>query len=224
MKRLDVSQLIEACQELGIDEDHALSDQLVALLEHMASAVANKLEIAACGVNHSEMGMLASFAPLSAGDRCPSLIEAADDEGSWQVATTRTLLVCGNDLEQARLARCAVERHGVTVIEARSAEEARKAYRQHRINLVITDTVLPTRRGFDLVQYIASLEGEKGGRRKVPVIAISQDATTGADRRVGDLPGVLASVPKPVNWEWLGPLVGQLCHAQRGQSDGRLPH
>jgi len=214
MKKLDVSQLIELCTEAGVDGEQEMTQALYAILERMAAAAADKLGVAACGVEYSDYGMLASFAPRAQGDPCPALLEAFDDEGEWNSAPQRTLLVCDEDHDQIRLARHAVAGLGVTVIEAHSADEAWQAYQNNRVNLVVTDAVLPGLEGIDLMQRIVALEGSRGNRRKVPVITISGDAcAAGTSIDDDDHAGAMARLNKAIDWERLGPVIGEMCRA-----------
>jgi len=213
MKRLDVSQLIELCRELGLDDEQELTQSLYATMDKLAAGAAEKLGVAACGVEYSNYGVLASFAPKAPGDACPALLEAFDDEGQWHEAPRRTLLFCDADADQIGLARRAVAGFGVTVIEARSADEAWEAYQENRVNLILADTDLPGLEGVDLMQKIVALEGSRGNRRKVPLITASADAGAGTDPDDGSHTGAVTRLQKPFDWERLGPMIGELCHA-----------
>lgn len=210
MKRLDVSQLIELCRELGLDNEQELTQSLYDTMEQLAAGAAEKLGVAACGVEYSNYGVLASFAPKAPGDHCPALLEAFDDEGQWNEPPRRTLLFCDGDDSQIGLARRAVASLGVTVIEAHSADEAWEAYQTNRVNLVFADADLPGLDGVDLMRKIVALEGSRGNRRKVPVITASDDVGAG---HPGGQTGVVTRLQKPIDWKRLGPMIGELCHA-----------
>ncbi|MEM1191654.1 MAG: response regulator [Pseudomonadota bacterium] len=213
MKRLDVSQLLELCKEIGADEDQALTDALFSAVDQLATAAADKLGVTACGVENSDLGVLASFAPKADSDPCPGLLESFDDEGEWQVAPRRTLLVCDENHDQTRLASRAVENLGVSVVETHSADEAWQAYQQNRVNLVIADTGLPIEHGVDLLNKIAALEGSRGHRRRVPVITISRDAGSDAEAGASSTSEAADRQHKPLDWERLGPVISELCQS-----------
>ncbi|MEO1078203.1 MAG: response regulator [Pseudomonadota bacterium] len=213
MKRLDVSQLLELCKEIGVDEDQLMTDALFSALDQLATAAADKLGVAACGVDNSDLGVLASFAPKTDGDACPDVIASFDDEGEWQVAPRRTLLVCDENHDQTRLASRAVANLGVSVVETHSADEAWQAYQENRVNLVIADTHLPGEDGVDLLNKIVALEGSRGHRRNVPVITISRDAGSETDSEASSPADAAVRSHKPLDWERLGPVISELCQS-----------
>ncbi|MEL7046512.1 MAG: response regulator [Pseudomonadota bacterium] len=213
MKRLDVSQLLELCKEIGVDEDQLLTDALFTALDQLATAAADKLGVAACGVDNSDLGVLASFAPKADGEPCPDVLASFDDEGEWQAAPRRTLLVCDENHDQTRLASRAVANLGVSVVETHSADEAWQAYQENRVNLVIADTHLPGEDGVDLLNKIVALEGSRGHRRNVPVITISRDAGSETDSQASSPADAAVRPHKPLDWERLGPVISELCQS-----------
>ncbi|TXS95738.1 response regulator [Parahaliea maris] len=211
MKKLDVSQLLELCSNVGVENHETLTQTLLATLNELAVGVASKLDIETLGVENSPRGVLVRFGPRIPEHPCPPVLEAFDDEGSWH-ESPRTLLICDDDRMQGLQAREAVNRLGVNVIDTHSTEEAWQAYRENRVNLVITDIELPGQDGLELLRKIAAFEGYQGRRRKVPVITISDDTTdVGAD--VVDKAGGMAHLKKPIDWVRLGPVIKELCHA-----------
>ncbi len=213
MKRLDVSQLLELCKEIGVDEDQSLTETLLSAVDQLATAAADKLGVAASGVENSDLGVLASFAPKKDGDTCPDVLASFDDEGEWQVAPRRTLLVCEENHDQTRLASRAVANLGVSVVETHSADEAWQAYQENRVNLVIADSALPGEDGVDLLNKIVALEGSRGHRRNVPVITISRDAGSETDSGESAQSDTAVRPHKPLDWERLGPVISELCQS-----------
>lgn len=210
MKKLDVSQLLELCRNVEVENQAALTQTLLDTLDQLARGAADKLDISTCGVEHSRRGVLVRFAPRIPEHPCPTILESFDDEGSWH-ESPRTLLICDDDRKQGLQARAAVNQLGVHVIDTHSTEEAWEAYQENRVNLVITDIELPGQDGLELLRKIAAFEGHQGRRRKVPVITIS-GAASNVGAEVVDQAGGMAHLKKPIDWVRLGPVIKELCH------------
>ncbi|MCB1686835.1 MAG: response regulator [Pseudomonadales bacterium] len=215
MKKLDVSQLLELCTDVGVENRHELSQTLLNTLDQLAAGAARKLGVACGGVEYGHHGVLVAFGPLAPLDPCPAVLASLDDEGVWCDRPQSTLLICDDDHNQTLLARRALASLGVRVIETHSAEEAWQAYQANEVNLVIADSALPDEDGFALLKKIVACEGRRGGRRCVPIITISKDAdaTNVIDAESVGRVGSVVHLNKPLDWSQLGPVIRELCHA-----------
>jgi DNA-binding NtrC family response regulator len=72
------------------------------------------------------------------------------------MASTETLLVVENESAVRNLVQLALERHGYVVLTAESATEAMRVSDRHegRIDLLITDVVMPDLRGPELARKL----------------------------------------------------------------------
>lgn len=90
-----------------------------------------------------------------------------------------------------------LEAEGYIVLKARSAEEARTAFRRHRkfVGLLVTDLVLPDQNGYELA------EGLRNSGAEMPVIFMSGYARTIAPRALKQ--AATFYLPKPYTAESL---------------------
>lgn len=72
---------------------------------------------------------------------------------------TETILVAEDQVEVRSVVRAALTRHGYTVLEAADGEEALRTVREHKgpIHLLLTDVVMPSISGHELVKRLRRL-------------------------------------------------------------------
>ena len=88
---------------------------------------------------------------------------------AFQLGGSETILLVEDDDRVRRVSANALKRHGYRVLEARSAETALMAYMEHRdrIDMVVSDVVLPRKSGPALLQELHLL------RSDLPVLFVS---------------------------------------------------
>ncbi len=82
------------------------------------------------------------------------------------------VLVVEDDAATARIIQARLEMEGLTVFVAPNGVEGLEILRQHAIDLVTTDLMMPAMNGFRLVQEIRDLPPPKG---RVPILLISSN-------------------------------------------------
>ncbi len=78
-----------------------------------------------------------------------------------------TILVVDDEEEVRSLLRLTLEREGYTVFDAADGTQAMAVYREHGVDVVITDIVMPEKEGIELIMELKALDSE------TPIIAIS---------------------------------------------------
>jgi two-component system, chemotaxis family, response regulator PixH len=94
---------------------------------------------------------------------------------------------------------------GISVLTARSAEEAFERVKKNQFDVIILDVILPDRSGFEICRELKA-EAET---RKIPVIICSTKGTE-MDKFWGMKQGADAYLSKPINQEELIQTVNQL--------------
>ena len=111
------------------------------------------------------------------------------------LVTSLSVLVVDDDAEICELLRTALERMGHSVRTALSGAEALKIVQETEVDIVITDVLMPTMDGYELIGHL---------RRNHPdarVIAMSGGALASAEHYLSGARafGAVASLPKPFN-------------------------
>jgi DNA-binding response OmpR family regulator len=133
--------------------------------------------------------------PFSAEDlawKVRALMGPPPDPG----ALSARILVADDEAGVRKLLRTALEDRGYEVVEAEDGKEALKEARAGRLDLVITDLVMPEQDGIETIQAL---------RREVPgvgIIAIS-GAFQGQFLKTAQLLGADAALSKPVSTDLL---------------------
>ena len=103
-----------------------------------------------------------------------------------------TVLVVEDDPVILRLLEVNFELEGFTVLLAHDGAEGVEVARAHRPDIVISDIMMPTASGLELVTALKSDDGTKG----IPIILLSAKAQT-SDLKVGMDAGADDYVTKP---------------------------
>ena len=82
------------------------------------------------------------------------------------------VLVVEDDAATARIIQARLEMEGLKVFVAPNGVEGLEILRQHEIDLITTDLMMPAMNGFRLVQEIRDLPPPKG---RVPILLISSN-------------------------------------------------
>jgi signal transduction histidine kinase/CheY-like chemotaxis protein len=79
-----------------------------------------------------------------------------DESASWDAAAVETILLVEDEDQVRNLARAILQRQGYRVLEAESATAAEQILREHpeRIDLLLTDVVMPRTSGIELAERI----------------------------------------------------------------------
>jgi CheY-like chemotaxis protein len=217
MKKLDVSQLIEALDETVEPDVAAMAkDELIGLLDRLSEILATEIGVTNLGTTYSKEGMICRFKAIKNDDRCPAILKRMDEEGYWDKLTRKTVLLVDDDPNLLLLAGTVIESMGIEVLKATSAEQAWELYESRPVHLLITDIVLPGEDGLSLARRIyQSQTGRKGPR--LQIITISGETRKEAARRpLEDLGGTM-HLQKPLDWKKLAELVALLCPVEVGQ-------
>ena len=156
MKKLDVSQLIEALDEtvescVATKAKH----ELIEFLDRLSNILATEIGVKNLGTSYSsEEGLLCRFNPIRKDDPCPKILERMDEEGYWEKYSRKTVLLVDDDTNLLLLAGTVIESLGLEVLKATSAEEAWNLYKSKKVHLLITDIVLPGEDGLSFAQRI----------------------------------------------------------------------
>jgi CheY-like chemotaxis protein len=117
------------------------------------------------------------------------------------------ILVVDDEPDARALATTLLERCGAEVHAVSSAEEAMRALRELRPDVLLSDIAMPGEDGYGLIRRIRALPPEEGGR--IPAAALTAHARA-EDRRRTLLAGFNLHVPKPVDPEELLAVVASL--------------
>lgn len=99
-----------------------------------------------------------------------------------------------DSLEQREKIKSCLEKQGMTVLTAKSAEEGLLRIQQNKPDLILLDVILPGESGFELCRQLK----EDPGTKSIP-IAIISSKNTDLDRSWGDMSGANAYLSKPIN-------------------------
>jgi len=217
VKRLDISQLIEALDETVTPGVSAMAKQeLIALGDRLSEVLAQEIGVKNLGTIYGKEGLICRFKPLEKNDPCPDILERMDDEGGWGKSARKTVLLVDDDTNLLLLAGTVIESLGIEVLKAASAEEAWELYESRQIDLLITDIVLPGEDGLSLARRIYRSEtGRKGQRLKI--ITISGETREEVAKSSLEHLGGTMHLKKPLDWKKLAELVALLCPVETGQ-------
>lgn len=219
MKKLDISQLIEALDDT-VDPAVAAKarHEVIALLDRLSDILATELGVKNLGTSYScEEGLVCRFNPVRKDDPCPAILERMDEEGFWEKYSRKTVLLVDDDPNLLLLAGTVIESLGIEVLKATNAEEAWRLYKSRQVHLLMTDIVLPGEDGLSLARRIHRSQSSKKGRR-VPIITISGETREEvATKSLEHLGGGTMHLQKPLNWKKLAELVTLLCPVDDGQ-------
>jgi CheY-like chemotaxis protein len=217
MMKLDVSQLIEALDETVTPGVSAMARQeLTSLVDRLSEVLAKQIGVKNLGTTYGKDGLICRFKPLEKNDPCPAVLERMDDEGGWGKSARKTVLLVDDDTNLLLLAGTVIESLGIEVLKAASAEEAWELYESRKIDLLITDIVLPGEDGLSLARRIYRSEtGGKGQRLKI--ITISGETREEVAKRSLEHLGGTMHLKKPLDWKKLAELVALLCPVETGQ-------
>ena len=96
MKKLDVSQLIEALDEtLEPDVAAMAKRELIGLLDNLSDMLATEIGVMNLGTTYGKEGMICRFKAIENDDRCPAILKRLDEEGYWDKLTRKTVLLAG---------------------------------------------------------------------------------------------------------------------------------
>jgi len=110
-----------------------------------------------------------------------------------------------DSLEQTQKIKNCLEKEGLIVLTAKSAEEALLRIQQTKPDLILLDIILPGKSGFELCRQLK----EDPATQLIP-IAICSLKNTDLDRSWGDMSGANAYLTKPINESQLLETVGRL--------------
>ncbi|MBD0334348.1 MAG: response regulator [Cyanobacteria bacterium Co-bin13] len=116
-----------------------------------------------------------------------------------------TALIVEDSLTDKEVLSLCLKNCGITVLTAKSAEEAFDQIKSHQFDVIILDVVLPDRSGFEICRELKDAETT----RKVPIIMCSTKGSE-MDRFWGLKQGADAYLAKPINQEELIQTVNQL--------------
>jgi CheY-like chemotaxis protein len=151
---------------------------------------------------------VAAAGPAAAG--VPSLPPADPPAPAPEV----TILLVEDDPSVRRTARRILELDGYHVLVAESGEEALEQLRAHpeRVDLLITDLVMPGIGGAELMRRVAD-------GRQPPRILFVSGYDAGAEER-GEIPATAEFLPKPFTVEGLREKVREVLGGERGTGNG----
>jgi chemotaxis family two-component system response regulator PixH len=109
-----------------------------------------------------------------------------------------TALVVEDSLTDKEVLTLCLQNSGVTVLTAKSAEEAFDQIKNHKFDFIILDVVLPDRSGFEICRELK----EDETTRQVPIIICSTKGTE-MDKFWGMKQGADAYIAKPIDQDEL---------------------
>lgn len=114
-------------------------------------------------------------------------------------------LVVEDSLTDKEVLTSCLQQSGISVLTAKSAEEAFDRIKNHHFDVIILDVVLPDRSGFEICRELKA----EAQTSKIPVIICSTKGTE-MDKFWGMKQGADAYLPKPIDQEALLRTVKQL--------------
>lgn len=216
MKKLDISQVIEALDQTVAPGVSSMAKQeLISLLDSVCNMLAKEIGVKNLGTTYDKEGLICNFTPRHGNDPCPDILERMDDEGGWGTSSHKTVLLVDDDTNLLLLAGTVIESLGIEVLRATSAEEAWKLYETRKIDLLITDIVLPGEDGLSLARRIYRSETVRKGQRS-KIITISGETREEVAKRSLEHLGGTMHLKKPLDWKKLAELVALLCPVETG--------
>jgi DNA-binding response OmpR family regulator len=119
-----------------------------------------------------------------------------------------TALVVEDSLTDKELLALCLQDNGITVLTAKSAEEAFDQVKNHTFDLIILDVVLPDRSGFEICRELK----EDDSTKTVPVIICSTKGSD-MDKFWGMRQGADAYIAKPIDQQELAVTIKRLIAA-----------
>lgn len=140
--------------------------------------------------------------PLPSGELKQELLPAAapgfkDSSQERPSLEGLQILVVDDELDALDLISVELAQHGAKVTAVSNAEEALKAIREKKFNLMISDIAMPVMDGYGLIREIRKLEQERGDEERLPAVALTAYARV-QDRMRAILAGFSTHVAKPV--------------------------
>jgi chemotaxis family two-component system response regulator PixH len=114
-------------------------------------------------------------------------------------------LVVEDSLTDKEVLTSCLQQSGMSVLTAKSAEEAFDRIKNHQFDVIILDVVLPDRSGFEICRELKA----EAQTSKIPVIICSTKGSE-MDKFWGMKQGADAYLPKPIDQEVLLRTVKQL--------------
>ncbi len=218
MKKLDISQLLEALEEsVEPSVAAAAKHDLIGLLDRLSDLLATQIGVENLGTTYSSEGLICRFKPANMDDACPPVLEQMDEEGYWETRAKKTVLLVDDDPNLLLLAGTVIESLGIEVLKATSAEQAWDLYESRQIHLLITDIVLPGEDGLSLARRIYRSQTRSKGRR-LQIITISGETREEVATRSLEHLGGTMHLQKPLDWKKLAELVALLCPVEQGET------
>lgn len=106
----------------------------------------------------------------------------------------KTVLVVDDSVTDFEVVSLYLKKAGLTVVGAKSVEEAKVKLQQKKPDLIVLDVILPDQSGFELCRELKS----NSDTSKIPVI-ISSTKGTDVDKMWGNMLGADAYLPKPID-------------------------
>jgi chemotaxis family two-component system response regulator PixH len=116
-----------------------------------------------------------------------------------------TILLVEDSLTETQVLTRFLKQGGITVVSARSGEEAKIKLESHTPDLVILDVILPGKSGFELCRELKT----NSDTQRIPVVICSTKGTE-ADKLWGSMLGADAYIPKPIDMQQLLQTIQQL--------------
>ncbi|MGF1568763.1 MAG: response regulator transcription factor [Nodosilinea sp.] len=115
------------------------------------------------------------------------------------------VLIVEDSLTDKEILTLCLKNNGISVVTAKSAEEAFVQVKNHQFDLIILDVVLPDRSGFEICRELK----DDAATKQVPVIICSTKGTE-MDKFWGLKQGADAYLAKPIDQDELIQTVKQL--------------
>ncbi|ARV62792.1 two-component system response regulator [Nostocales cyanobacterium HT-58-2] len=109
-----------------------------------------------------------------------------------------TVLLVEDSLTETQVLTSYLKQAGLSVVSAKSSEEAQIKLQFQIPDLVILDVILPGQSGFELCRELKT----NATTKSIPVVICSTKGTE-ADKLWGSMLGADAYIPKPVNQQQL---------------------
>lgn len=116
-----------------------------------------------------------------------------------------TILLVEDSLTETAVLTSYLLQAGLTVVSAKSGEEAQDKLQSEQPDLVILDVILPGLSGFELCHNLKT----NSCTQKIPIVICSTKGTD-ADKLWGSMLGADAYIHKPVNQQQLMKTIEQL--------------
>jgi len=126
------------------------------------------------------------------------------------------VLLAEDNLVNQRLAQKLLEKEGYQVALANNGQEAVNLHGQEPFDLILMDIQMPVMDGFEATAAIRA--AEQGGRRHVPIIALTAHAMKGYSEQCRAA-GMDAYISKPINIEKFRQTLAEITHAEAPDHD-----